>query len=360
MERPRRCATITGMTMPDQAQYRAELDFEINFANGGRLTGEGFRIDIAGPDLGDEELGAALITDLGLLMADEVRISQRRIFPDRHKRAVPRATDTPSASAPASGRAAASGPDGVPVPACAAIRHADLSHVIENGMVTIPGFPVPRIEAQSVSAGLPPGRYAPGVSFAIGEISLCGNTSTYLDSPRHLLPAGDDLAALSLDRLADLDGIVIDLTGMARPNGSDPGGAELGGAGHPRRGIGPGLLLPYDVAGKAVLLRTGWDAWWGSAEYHGGYPFLTAAAARHLADAGAVLVGIDAPNVDDTDDPERPAHAILLAAGVGICEHLTGLAALPGAGFRFSAVPPKVAAFGTFPVRAYATWSARS
>jgi arylformamidase len=195
------------MTMPDQAQYRAELDFEITFASGGRLAGEGFRIDVAGPDLNDDELGAALIRDLGLLMADEVRISRRRIFPDRHKRAVPRGPATPSASA------------------------------------------------------------------------------------------------------------------------------------------------------AALLLRTGWDARWGSAEYHSGFPFLTAAAARHLVDAGAVLVGIDAPNVDDTDDPERPAHAILLAAGVSICEHLTGLAALPGSGFKFSAVPPKVAAFGTFPVRAYATWS---
>jgi arylformamidase len=331
-------ATITSMATPDQAQYRAELDFEITFANGGRLAGEGFRIDIDGPDLGDDELGTALIRDLGLLMAAEVRISQRRIFPDRHKRAVPRATDTPPVSAASA-------------PAGAAVRHADLSHVIKNGMVTIPGFPVPRIQAQSVSARLPPGRYAPGVSFAIGEISLCGNTSTYLDSPRHLLPAGDDLAALSLDRVADLDGIVIDLTGMGQA-GLD--GAAPDGAG---RGIGPGLLLPYDVAGQAVLLRTGWDARWGSAEYHSGFPFLTKAAARYLADAGAVLVGIDAPNVDDTDDPERPAHAILLAAGVGICEHLTGLAALPGSGFKFSAVPPKVAAFGTFPVRAFATWS---
>jgi arylformamidase len=355
--------TMTDMTMPDQAQFRAELDFEITFANGGRLTGEGFRIDIAGPDLADGELGAALITDLGLLMADEVRISQRRIFPDRHKRAVPRAPSAPAATpVPAT-----SVPAATPAPACAAVRHADLSHVIENGMVTIPGFPVPRIQAQSVSARLPPGRYAPGVSFAIGEISLCGNTSTYLDSPRHLLPAGDDLAALSLDRLADLDGIVIDLTGMggadpgsADPGSADQGSADPGGASLPGRAIGPGLLLPYDVAGKAVLLRTGWDAWWGSAEYHAGHPFLTAAAARHLADAGAVLVGIDAPNVDDTGDPERPAHAILLAAGVGICEHLTGLAALPGSGFRFSAVPPKVATFGTFPVRAYATWSAGS
>jgi arylformamidase len=405
---PRR-ARITGMTVPDQAQFRAELDFEITFANGGRLSGEGFRIDIAGPDLGDAELGAALITDLGLLMADEVRISQRRIYPDRHKRATPPATSAPPAmsappatlappamSAPPATLAppAMSAPPATSAPAaaCAVVRHADLSHVIKNGMVTIPGFPAPRIQAQSVSARLPPGRYAPGVSFAIGEISLCGNTSTYLDSPRHLLPDGDDLAALSLDRLADLDGIVIDLTGMgtasadaasadaasadgasadgasadgasadgASADGADLGGAEPGGAGRPGRGIGPGLLLPYDVAGKAVLLRTGWDARWGSAEYHAGHPFLTAAAARHLADAGAVLVGIDAANVDDTGDPERPAHAILLAAGVGICEHLTGLAALPGSGFRFSAVPPKVAAFGTFPVRAYATWSAGS
>jgi arylformamidase len=344
------------MTMPDQAQYRAELDFEITFANGGRLAGEGFRIDIAGPDLGDDQLGAALIMDLGLLMADEVRISQRRIFPDRHKRAVPRVPPTPAATPPSAA---------TPTSASTAVRHVDLSHVIKNGMVTIPGFPVPRIQAQSVSARLPPGRYAPGVSFAIGEISLCGNTSTYLDSPRHLLPAGDDLAALHLDRLADLDAIVIDLTGMGgaepgRAGGAERGGAEAGGDGRSRGAIGPGLLLPYDVAGKAVLLRTGWDARWGSPEYHAGHPFLTAAAARHLADAGAVLVGIDAANVDDTGDPERPAHAILLAAGVGICEHLTGLAALPGSGFRFSAVPPKVAAFGTFPVRAYATWSAAS
>jgi arylformamidase len=327
---------MAGMTIPDQAQFRAELDFEITFANGGSLAGEGFRIDIAGPELTDDELSAALITDLGLLMADDVRITRRRIFPDRHKRAA-------AAPAGSAARDTSAAPASSAAPAGPAVRYADLSHAITDGMVTIPGFPVPRIRAQSVSAGLPPGRYAPGVSFAIGEISMCGNTATYLDSPRHLLPDGADLAALPLDRLAGLDGVVVDVTGM------DSG-----------RAIGAGLLLPYDVAGKAVLLRTGWDARWGSAAYHGGYPFLTAAAARHLAREGAVLVGIDAPNIDDTDDPERPGHAILLGAGVGVCEHLTGLAALPGAGFRFTAVPPKVAGFGTFPVRAYATWTVSS
>ncbi|HEY2284780.1 MAG TPA: cyclase family protein [Streptosporangiaceae bacterium] len=330
------------MTTPDQAQFRAELDFEITFANGGSLSGEGFRIDIARPDLTDDELGAALIADLGLLMADDIRITRRRIFPDRHKRAATApVTSTAAGSSTVSGSSTA--PGSSTGPADPAVRYADLSHAITDGLVTVPGFPVPRIRAQSVSAGLPPGRYAPGVSFAIGEISMCGNTSTYLDSPRHLLPDGADLAALPLDRLAGLDGIVVDVTGM------DSG-----------RAIGAGMLLPYDVAGKAVLLRTGWDARWGTAAYQGGYPFLTAAAARHLVSAGAVLVGIDAPNIDDTDDPERPGHAILLGAGLGVCEHLTGLAALPGAGFRFTAVPPKVAGFGTFPVRAYATWTVSS
>ncbi|HEY1644010.1 MAG TPA: cyclase family protein [Streptosporangiaceae bacterium] len=300
-------------------QYRAELDFDIIFSNGGSLHGQEFRIDIAGPDLSDAELGAALVRDLGLLMAGEVRITRREIIADRHKRAAP------------AGPPAAAGRG--------AIRHADLSHVITDGMVTVPGLPAPRVRAQSVSAALPPGRYAPGVSFKIGEITLCGNTSTYLDSPFHLLPAGADLAALPLERLADLDAIVVDLTGIQG------------------RAITEGHFLPYEVAGKAVLIRTGWDALWGRAEYHTGHPFLTAGAARHLAGAGTVLVGIDAANIDDTGDPARPAHAVLLAAGTGVCEHLTGLGALPGSGFRFTAVPPKVARFGTFPVRAFATWA---
>ena len=77
-----------------------------------------------------------------------------------------------------------------------------------------------------------------------------------------------------------------------------------------------------------------------------------------LADSGARLVGIDAINIDDTADPERPAHSLLLAAGIPVCEHLTNLGALPAAGFRFSAVPPRITGFGTFPVRAYATWPA--
>ena len=73
-----------------------------------------------------------------------------------------------------------------------------------------------------------------------------------------------------------------------------------------------------------------------------------------LVAAGATLVGIDGQNIDSTADPARPAHTTLLAAGIPIVEHLTGLALLPSDGFRFTAAPPLVKGMGTFPVRAYA------
>jgi kynurenine formamidase len=81
---------------------------------------------------------------------------------------------------------------------------------------------------------------------------------------------------------------------------------------------------------------------------------LTEAAAEYLANGEAALVGIDSYNIDDTADGRRPAHSILLAHGIPIVEHLCGLNELPDFGFRFFAVPPKVKAFGTFPVRAFA------
>ena len=70
---------------------------------------------------------------------------------------------------------------------------------------------------------------------------------------------------------------------------------------------------------------------------------------------GAKLVGIDSYNIDDTGARARPVHTVLLGAGVLICEHMTNLGALPESGFAFTAVPPKIAGMGTFPVRAFAT-----
>jgi kynurenine formamidase len=165
---------------------------------------------------------------------------------------------------------------------------------------------------------------------------MVANTGTYLDSPFHRYAHGIDISELPLESLADLDGVVVQAE------------AKRG------RGIDASVFGSRDLRGRAVLVRTGWDAHWRTDHYFEGHPFLTRDAAEFLVRSGATLVGIDSFNIDDTADLARPAHSLLLAAGIPIVEHLTCLSQLPDSGFRFSAVPVKVKGMGTFPVRAFA------
>jgi kynurenine formamidase len=215
-------------------------------------------------------------------------------------------------------------------------RLVDLSHEIEHGMVTYRGLPSPTI-SDWLSRDASGARYAAGTTFQIGKIELLANTGTYIDAPFHRYEEGKDVAGYALEAVADLPGLVV--------RAADRRG----------RALDPSRFPRLDVKGKAVLVHTGWDAHWRTETYSGGgHPFLTSDAAEHLARAGAALVGIDSLNIDDDKDGTRPAHTILLGAGIAIVEHMTNLGALPDVGFRFFAVPPKVRGMGSFPVRAFA------
>lgn len=215
-------------------------------------------------------------------------------------------------------------------------RLVDLSHEIEHGMVTYRGLPSPTI-SDWLSREASSARYAPGTTFQIGKIELLANTGTYIDAPFHRYQDGRDVAGYALDAVADLPGVVV------RPNVGS------------KRAIDPAHFKERDLKTKAVLVHTGWDSHWRTDTYSGGqHPFLTKDAAEYLAKAGAALVGIDSLNIDDDKDGTRPAHTILLGAGVAIVEHMTNLAALQARAFRFFAVPPKVRGMGSFPVRAFA------
>ncbi len=216
------------------------------------------------------------------------------------------------------------------------LRFIDLSHVVEDGMITYRGLPAPVI-CDFLSREESRERYAEGTEFQIGRIDMCSNTGTYVDSPFHRYSDGADLSKLPLERLAGLDAIVVDVMGADN------------------RAIGPEHFLPYELAGKAVLVLTGWDRHWRTDAYFEGHPFLTADTAALLADQDVAMVGIDSFNIDDTDDGTRPVHSVLLGREIPICEHMTNLARVPETGSRFSAVPVKVKGMGTFPVRAYAT-----
>ena len=199
-------------------------------------------------------------------------------------------------------------------------RAIDLSHEIVDGMVTHPGIPGPTISTfltHEASAA----RYAPGTTFEIGRIDLVANTGTYLDTPAHRFAGRADLSDLDLATVVDLDAVLVDVRGRDA------------------RAIEPDVFAGIQVAGRAVLVATGWDRHWGTDAYLSDNPFLTEAAARHLVAAGAALIGIDSLNVDSLADPRRPAHTVILDAGIPLVEHLTGLDGLPPDGFRFFAVP---------------------
>jgi len=217
------------------------------------------------------------------------------------------------------------------------MRLIDLSHTLEPGMPAYPGLPAPLFTTvfthdESAERGL----YAPGTTFQIASLAICGNTGTYIDAPFHRHRDKADLAGLRLEQLADLPGVLVDATGVSG------------------RAIDPDVFAGREVAGRAVLIRTGWSRQWGNMGYWAPGPFLSAAGARWLAERGAALVGIDSWNIDDTADMMRPAHTILLGAGVAIVEHMTNLGALPDHEARFFAVPPRVKGMGSFPVRAFA------
>jgi kynurenine formamidase len=209
----------------------------------------------------------------------------------------------------------------------------DLSHTVEHGLITYKGLPAPII-CDYLSREASRKLYAPGTEFQIGKIEMVANTGTYLDSPFHRYADGKDLSELELKKLANLPAIKVS---SSNKQGIDASCFPRG----------------EDLAGKAVLVETGWSRYWNTPQYFEGHPFLTEDAARFLAGSGVALAGIDSYNIDDVQDLRRPVHSILLRREIPIVEHMTNLAAVPAAGFRFFAVPVKVKGFGTFPVRAF-------
>lgn len=213
-------------------------------------------------------------------------------------------------------------------------RYIDLSHTIDDGMITYRGLPGPVI-SDYLSRDASAEHYADGTTFQIGKIEMIANTGTYIDAPFHRYSGAGDLSDFELSAIANLDGLVLH---------ADP----------QMRAINQDLFKNQDLDGRAVLVHTGWDQHWRTDQYFENHPYLTREAAEYLSVSKAALVGIDSLNIDDTEDGTRPAHTILLGARVPVVEHLCNLDALPASGFKFFAVPAPVRGMGSFPVRAFA------
>ncbi|MBN8825915.1 MULTISPECIES: cyclase family protein [unclassified Spirosoma] len=291
-------------------QKRVKFDFAFEFTNGGSLKGEDFRLDIDGDSISDQELIDYIVADLRLLMVGKAQIVNKEIITEPHKRN--------------------------PLPKSHSGSYLiDLSHTIENGLVTYKGLPAPII-CDYLSRERSRQLYAPGTEFQIGKIEMVTNTGTYLDCPFHRFENGDDLSQVGLEAFTDLEGIVIRI----------PHTDTLA--------ITDAHLRNYELRNRAVLIHTGWDTFWNTETYYENHPFLTADAANYLRDCGVKLVGIDSHNIDDTRGNNRPVHTTLLSANILIVEHLCNLSSVPTEDFTFTAAPPKFKGAGTFPVRAMA------
>jgi arylformamidase len=288
---------------------RVKFDFEIYFTNGGSIKGEDFRLDIAGDDISDKELADYIVADLRLLMVGQTKISKKVILNEKHKKIID----------PKAGKEV----------------FIDLSHTIENGLITYKGLPAPII-CDFLSRENSKKFYEEGTTFQIGKIEMVANTGTYIDCPFHRYENGKDLSETGLESFTDLDGIVIRV----------PYSQTLE--------ITEEYLKNHEIRNRAVLIHTGWDQNWNTERYYNDHPYLTKGASEYLKDCCVKLVGIDSHNIDDTKGKNRPVHTILLGAEILIVEHLCNLYLLPQDGFRFSAIPPKFKGVGTFPVRAMA------
>lgn len=289
-------------------EKRVKFDFEISFINGGSIKGNDFRLDISSDSISDHELTDYLIADLKLLMVGETRIFNKEIISENHKRK----------------------PD-------QNVKKNDLlinlSHTIENGLITYKGLPAPII-CDYLSRENSRKNYAEGTEFQIGKIEMESNTGTYIDCPFHRFEKGKDLSEVSLESFTDLEAVVVRV----------PFAETLE--------ITEKHFENIEIRNRAVLIHTGWDKFWNTEKYYENHPYVTENAAIFLKNCGAKLVGIDSHNIDDTRQNSRPVHTMLLGAEILIVEHLCHLNLLPDDDFTFSAIPPKFKGVGTFPVRA--------
>ena len=205
----------------------------------------------------------------------------------------------------------------------------DLSHKVETGMTFFPGDPEPVI--QPAKGALPP--------WKVTELHIGSHTGTHIDASAHYFEEGRTIDRYAIDRFVT-SGISITLDDL-----------------EPEQPITDILLGGMEIQftkGGAILLRTGWDKYWGQ-ELYLHHPYLTTSAAERLVQAGAGLVGIDALNVDSTIQGKDHVHQILLGSDILIVENLRGLGQLhPGKSYQCSFLPLLLTGLDGSPIRAVA------
>ena len=206
----------------------------------------------------------------------------------------------------------------------------DLTHTISPEMPVYPGTPNPRLF---------PAARLDQHGYRETQISMVSHTGTHMDAPRHMLLHGVSLDALPPDRFCG-PAAVADVTGLTAVT------AEF-----------LRTLEPRLHQAEFLLLRSGYDQYWGTERYfQDTYPVLTEEAARYLLTFSLKGVGVDSLSLDRLTG-DFPIHRILLGGGLVLVENLR-LSPLAGTDtVRFFAFPLHYANADGAPVRAVAEFT---
>ena len=80
----------------------------------------------------------------------------------------------------------------------------ELSHIIEEGMITYTGLPGPVI-SDYLSREDAVSHYSEGTTFQIGKIEMVANTGTYIDAPFHRSSSGNGLGSFPVRAFAIIE-----------------------------------------------------------------------------------------------------------------------------------------------------------
>ncbi|KDR95848.1 Kynurenine formamidase [Peptoclostridium litorale DSM 5388] len=207
------------------------------------------------------------------------------------------------------------------------MKITDLTHVIHSNMPVFPGTKPPIFEkANTLEKD----------GFQEARITMFSHTGTHMDAPAHMLSGAPYLDDLDISHFMGR-AVILDF--------SDAG----------MQSIDADTLKQHEEKIKNVefvIIRTGWDSYWGSGKYYEGFPALSEESAKWLSEFNLKGVGVDAISIDRMDSTTFSVHKALLSKNIVIIENLTNLDSIESEYFTLSVMPLKSKNADGSPVRA--------
>lgn len=205
----------------------------------------------------------------------------------------------------------------------------DLTHQIVEGMPVFPETEPPEICCANTIEEH---------GFREKRISMFSHTGTHMDAPAHMKADGRTLDQFPVETFfgdaciyvhPEADGNLITIEQL------EPLAKQL-------RGV------------DFLLIATGWDKYWGMAEYFGDFPTLAESAAKWLTQFNLKGLGLDVISADPMASRDFPVHLTLFSRHMVIIENLKDLIRIGQTVCQFSCLPLNLTEADGAPVRALA------